>query len=139
MLDHVEATGWHEHGGDARRCWAVARSGVPVREQLFNGSICRPGRNNGGATLPIYMRTPAMAAAEHVEVAPPAMLPRYVLPGPAGPRPRRRPPPADAVFLNSRGEVGSLAPSSFFVFLPRWPLCDSLLAFLVHLASPSTR
>ena len=26
-------------------CWAVARSGIPAREPLFNGTICRhPGR-----------------------------------------------------------------------------------------------
>ena len=26
-------------------CWAIARSGIPPREPLFNGSICRhPGR-----------------------------------------------------------------------------------------------
>lgn len=26
-------------------CWAIARSGIPAREPLFNGTICRhPGR-----------------------------------------------------------------------------------------------
>ena len=32
----------HEH---IPGCWAIARSGIPAREPLFNGTICRhPGR-----------------------------------------------------------------------------------------------
>lgn len=50
VVDHIEAHGGGgdgEHaavGADGRpvpACWASATSGVPAREHLFNGSICR--------------------------------------------------------------------------------------------------
>lgn len=36
--EQQSATG-HAH---AHQCWASALSGIPAREPLFNGSICRP-------------------------------------------------------------------------------------------------
>jgi hypothetical protein len=53
VVDHIQAHGWHphansdpqgggrEHQHSVPRCWATATTGLPVREQLFNGSICR--------------------------------------------------------------------------------------------------
>lgn len=109
VLDHVQASG--AHGGERmvpvglerplEPCWAVATSGVPVKEQLFNGSICKPeaahlfhpdfasrafGRTDEEGTIPL-------------EVATPVLLPRK------DKHRHRRNSHGDVVFLNSRGEV----------------------------------
>lgn len=82
-----------------RPCWAVATSGVPVRESLFNGSICRhspytsfqPGDFNRA-----WGRTTNSAP---LEVAAPVLLPKK-----DGHR-HRKGSFGDVFFLTSRGEV----------------------------------
>lgn len=83
-----------------RPCWAVATSGVPVREQLFNASICHHspfnlfqhgdfGRNFGRTDV------------SSLEVATPILIPRS-----DGHR-HRKGSHGDVVFLTNRGEVCS--------------------------------
>nr|ABK96143.1 unknown [Populus trichocarpa] len=84
-------------------CWAVATSGVPVREQLFNASICHHspfnlfqhgdfGRNFGRTDV------------SSLEVATPILIPRS-----DGHR-HRKGSHGDVVFLTNRGEVTSYSP-----------------------------
>ena len=79
-------------------CWAVATSGVPVREQLFNASICHYSPFNlfQHGELSRFGRTPDMAS---LEVATPILIPRK-----DGHR-HRRGSHGDVVFLTNRGEV----------------------------------
>uniref|UniRef100_A0A7I4D3Y5 FG-GAP repeat-containing protein n=1 Tax=Physcomitrium patens TaxID=3218 RepID=A0A7I4D3Y5_PHYPA len=109
VLDHVQAVGGH---GSARivptgmtealkPCWAVATSGVPVRAQLFNGTVCRhspfqmfPHNEFSGD----FGRRPHPGDALVQVVAP------IILPHPDGQR-HRKGSHGDVVFLNSRGEV----------------------------------
>ncbi|XP_024368527.1 uncharacterized protein [Physcomitrium patens] len=118
VLDHVQAVGGH---GSARivptgmtealkPCWAVATSGVPVRAQLFNGTVCRhspfqmfPHNEFSGD----FGRRPHPGDALVQVVAP------IILPHPDGQR-HRKGSHGDVVFLNSRGEV-----TSFSVLGPR--------------------
>ncbi|KAJ6929902.1 hypothetical protein NC652_013690 [Populus alba x Populus x berolinensis] len=112
VLDHVQAVG----GNGAEQtvvsgsmevlqpCWAVATSGVPVREQLFNASICHHhsplilfqhgdfGRNFGRTDV------------SSLEVATPILIPRG-----DGHR-HRKGSHGDVVFLTNRGEVTSYSP-----------------------------
>ncbi|XP_011046143.1 PREDICTED: uncharacterized protein LOC105140841 [Populus euphratica] len=111
VLDHVQAVG----GNGAEKtvvsgamevlqpCWAVATSGVPVREQLFNASICHHspfnlfqhgdfGRNFGRTDV------------SSLEVATPILIPKS-----DGHR-HRKGSHGDVVFLTNRGEVTSYAP-----------------------------
>ena len=83
-------------------CWAVATSGVPVREQLFNASICHYTLFNlfqHGDFVRSFSRS---ADAVTLEVATPILVQRN-----DGHKHRRRSHGGD-VFLTSRGEVCSL-------------------------------
>ena len=79
-------------------CWAVATSGVPVREQLFNASICHysPFNYFQHGELSRFGRTPDMAS---LEVATPILISRK-----DGHR-HRKGSHGDVVFLTNRGEV----------------------------------
>lgn len=88
-------------------CWAIATSGVPVREQLFNGTVCRhspfqvfPHMNFQGE----FGRRSNQGDTDFVEVLAPVILPH-----PDGHR-HRKGSHGDIIFLNSRGEVGSHLP-----------------------------
>lgn len=107
VIDHVSAVGWrsdgHAHANAqdrAAQCWATVTTGLPAREQLYNGSICRSLTVTGLGYL-----GEAHSGSE-VAVAPPALLPR-IDPSRAGLWRRVK---TDTVFLNSRGEVTSFAP-----------------------------
>eukprot|EP00271_Cylindrocystis_brebissonii_P005161 TRINITY_DN17107_c0_g1_i1.p1 TRINITY_DN17107_c0_g1~~TRINITY_DN17107_c0_g1_i1.p1 ORF type:complete len:716 (+),score=145.26 TRINITY_DN17107_c0_g1_i1:201-2348(+) len=114
VLDHVQASG--ARGGEQmvatgmdvpmQACWAVATSGVPVREQLFNGSICR-------ASSLSHLQQPEFGSrafgrmadlgegSSPLEVATPVLLPR---------RDRhrhRKGSHGDTIFLTSHGDVSS--------------------------------
>jgi len=86
-------------------CWAVVTSGVPVKELLFNSTICRhsPFLSFSQAEF-IGSRAFGRSAesASPLEVATPVLLPR--------PSERRRVKNggSDVVFFNSRGEVRTL-------------------------------
>ena len=95
-----------------RPCWAVATSGVPVREQLFNASICHHSVFNlfqHGDYSRSYGRAPDLAS---LEVATPILIPRN-----DGHR-HRKGSHGDVVFLTNRGEVCML-------------LCISILAVVI--------
>jgi hypothetical protein len=82
-----------------RPCWAVATSGVPVREQLFNASICHHSAFNlfqHGEFSRYYGRTPDVTS---LEVATPILIPRS-----DGHR-HRKGSHGDVIFLTNRGEV----------------------------------
>ncbi|KAG5241169.1 FG-GAP REPEAT-CONTAINING PROTEIN [Salix purpurea] len=111
VLDHVQAVG----GNGAEKtvvsgamevlqpCWAVATSGVPVREQLFNASICHHSPFNlfqhGD-----FSRNFGRADVSSLEVATPILIPRS-----DGHR-HRKGSHGDVVFLTNRGEVTSYSP-----------------------------
>ncbi|XP_034224905.1 uncharacterized protein LOC117634794 isoform X2 [Prunus dulcis] len=87
-----------------RPCWAVATSGVPVREQLFNASICHHSLFNlfqHGEYSRNFGRTHDLAS---LEVATPILIPRS-----DGHR-HRKGSHGDVVFLTNRGEVTSYSP-----------------------------
>lgn len=80
-------------------CWAVATSGVPVREQLFNVSICHRFHFN---LIPHgeYSRSFGRAAElNSLEVATPILIPTN------DGHKHRKGSHGDIVFLTSRGEV----------------------------------
>lgn len=82
-----------------RPCWAVATSGVPVREQLFNVSICHYSHFNlfqHGELYRSYSRGSEMAS---LEVATPILIPR------SDGHKHRKGSHGDVVFLTNRGEV----------------------------------
>lgn len=82
-----------------RPCWAVATSGVPVREQLFNASICHRSPLNlfqHAEFTRHFGRTQDIAS---LEVATPILIPRD-----DGHR-HRKGSHGDVVFLTNRGEV----------------------------------
>eukprot|EP00246_Nothoceros_aenigmaticus_P000321 TRINITY_DN10472_c0_g1_i1.p1 TRINITY_DN10472_c0_g1~~TRINITY_DN10472_c0_g1_i1.p1 ORF type:complete len:704 (+),score=140.10 TRINITY_DN10472_c0_g1_i1:97-2208(+) len=120
VIDHVQAVG--SSGAERvvptgmtevlRPCWGVATSGIPVREQLFDGPICRHsafsnlfqqggqfGNSLGGRAFARF------ADAGPLEVATPVLLPRK-----DGNR-HRKGSRGDVIFLNSRGEVSSFSVS----------------------------
>ncbi|PQM37429.1 uncharacterized protein Pyn_08740 [Prunus yedoensis var. nudiflora] len=112
VLDHVQAVGGN--GAEQtvasgsmevlRPCWAVATSGVPVREQLFNASICHHSLFNlfqHGEYSRNFGRTHDLAS---LEVATPILIPRR-----DGQR-HRKGSHGDVVFLTNRGEVTSYSP-----------------------------
>ncbi|KAF3440747.1 hypothetical protein FNV43_RR19033 [Rhamnella rubrinervis] len=112
VLDHVQAVGGN--GAEQtvvsgsmdvlRPCWAVATSGVPVREQLFNASICHHSPFNlfqHGEFARNFGRTQDVAS---LEVATPILIPRN-----DGHR-HRKGSHGDVVFLTNRGEVTSYSP-----------------------------
>lgn len=80
-------------------CWAVATSGVPVREQLFNVSICHRSHFN---FIPHgeYSRTFGRAVdVTSLEVATPILIPTD------DGHKHRKGSHGDIVFLTNRGEV----------------------------------
>lgn len=82
-----------------RPCWAVATSGVPVREQLFNVSICHHSLFNlfqHGDFSRTFGRT---LDANSLEVATPILIPKS-----DGHR-HRKGSHGDVVFFTNRGEV----------------------------------
>ena len=88
-----------------RPCWAVATSGVPVREQLFNASICHHSPFNlfqHGEFSRSFSRTPDLGS---LEVATPILIPRK-----DGHR-HRKGSHGDIIFLTNRGEVSSSEPN----------------------------
>lgn len=99
-------------------CWAVATSGVPVREQLFNASICHYSPFNffQHGELSRFGRTPDMAS---LEVATPILIPRK-----DGHR-HRKGSHGDVVFLTNRGEVLT----NWHLFAPI--CCDQLIVCLI--------
>ncbi|KAH9711171.1 FG-GAP repeat-containing protein [Citrus sinensis] len=112
VLDHVQAVGGN--GAEQtvvsgsmevlRPCWAVATSGVPVREQLFNASICHHSPFNlfpHGEFSRNFGRTSDVAS---LEVATPILIPRS-----DGHR-HRKGSHGDVVFLTNRGEVTAYSP-----------------------------
>ncbi|PON71532.1 FG-GAP repeat-containing protein [Parasponia andersonii] len=113
VLDHVQAVGGN--GAEQtvvsgsmevlRPCWAVATSGVPVREQLFNASICHhhsPVNLFQHAEFTRHFgRTQDLAS---LEVATPILIPRD-----DGHR-HRKGSHGDVIFLTSRGEVTAHSP-----------------------------
>lgn len=80
-------------------CWAVATSGVPVREQLFNASICHHSHFNlfqhGEFTRSFGRRVNSGA----LEVATPMLLRRD------DGHKNQKESHSDVVFLTSHGEV----------------------------------
>ncbi|KAA8547443.1 hypothetical protein F0562_003693 [Nyssa sinensis] len=112
VLDHVQVVGGN--GAEQtvvsgsmellRPCWAVATSGVPVREQLFNASICHHSPFNlfqHGEFSRSFGRT---LDVNSLEVATPILIPRS-----DGHR-HRKGSHGDVVFLTNRGEVTSYSP-----------------------------
>ncbi|XP_068646390.1 uncharacterized protein [Aristolochia californica] len=110
VLDHVQVVG----GSGAEQsvvsgsmevlkpCWAVATSGVPVREQLFNASICHHGHFfQHGDFSRSFSRNLDVSS---LEVASPILIQRK-----DGHR-HRKGSHGDVVFLTNRGEVTSYTP-----------------------------
>lgn len=82
-----------------RPCWAVATSGVPVREQLFNASICHHSPFNlfqHGDLSRGFGRHSDMSS---LEVAAPILIPTN------DGHKHRKGSHGDVVFLTNRGEV----------------------------------
>eukprot|EP00252_Welwitschia_mirabilis_P007876 TRINITY_DN19585_c0_g1_i1.p1 TRINITY_DN19585_c0_g1~~TRINITY_DN19585_c0_g1_i1.p1 ORF type:complete len:697 (+),score=126.02 TRINITY_DN19585_c0_g1_i1:313-2403(+) len=111
VLDHVQAVGGR--GAEQtvatgtmdilKPCWAVATSGVPVREQLFNVSICR--HFTFGSSLQFSSRSFGRSFdAAPLEVATPILIPRN------DGHKHRKGSHGDVIFLTSRGEVTSYSP-----------------------------
>ncbi|XP_024389347.1 uncharacterized protein [Physcomitrium patens] len=114
VLDHVQAVGGHRGTRlvptgmttTLKPCWAIATSGVHVREQLFNGTVCRhspfQAYSHFDFSGEIDRRlNPEMG--DFVEVLAPIILPH-----PDGKR-HRKGSHGDIIFLNSRGEVTSFS------------------------------
>ncbi|KAL5752565.1 hypothetical protein ACOSP7_022762 [Xanthoceras sorbifolium] len=113
VLDHVQAVGGN--GAEQtvvsgsmevlRPCWAVATSGVPVREQLFNASICQhsPFSLFQHGELRRFGRT---SDSVSLEVATPILIPKN-----DGHR-HRKGSHGDVVFLTNRGEVTAYSPGT---------------------------
>ncbi|KAK4754079.1 hypothetical protein SAY87_002183 [Trapa incisa] len=114
VLDHVQAVGGN--GAEQtvvsgsmevlRPCWAVATSGVPVREQLFNVSICLYSPLNffqSGDFSRSFGRAHDLTS---LEVATPILIPTN-----DGHR-HRRGSHGDVVFLTNRGEVSCYRPGT---------------------------
>jgi len=110
VLDHVQAAGGH---GSQRivptgmmealkPCWAIATSGVPVVEQLFNGTICR---HSPFDMFPHHDFTGDLGrqanTGDFIDVVAPVLLPHPIQ--------HRKGKHGDIIFLNSRGEVTSFS------------------------------
>lgn len=115
VIDHVQAFGGNphsdshfaaHHGQEVPGCWAVATSGLPVREQVFNASICRyvgeGGRSASGRTFGVR------DGAFSLEVAQPALLPVPQTERQKAAQRRHARRKSDVLFMNSRGEVTSV-------------------------------
>lgn len=62
------------------RCWATATTGVPAREQLFNGSICRSSSAASAFDGSVHASRRNRVHEETfspLEVALPTLLPRH--------------------------------------------------------------
>uniref|UniRef100_A0A0D9YKY0 FG-GAP repeat-containing protein n=1 Tax=Oryza glumipatula TaxID=40148 RepID=A0A0D9YKY0_9ORYZ len=112
VLDHVQVVGANGIEQTVvsgsmevlKPCWAVATSGVPVREQLFNVSICHYNNFNlfhHGDFSRSFGRT---FDTTGLEVATPILLQRD------DGHKHRRGSHGDIIFLTSRGEVTSYSP-----------------------------
>ncbi|XP_042030756.1 uncharacterized protein LOC121777536 [Salvia splendens] len=112
VLDHIQVVG--ANGAEQtvvsgsievlRPCWAVATSGVPVREQLFNASICHHRPFNifqHGEFSKGFGRHPDLSS---LEVAAPIMIPTN------DGHKHRKGSHGDVIFLTNRGEVTSYSP-----------------------------
>ncbi|KAJ4823007.1 hypothetical protein Tsubulata_000380 [Turnera subulata] len=112
VLDHVQAVGGNGAEQSVisgsmevlRPCWAVATSGVPVREQLFNASICHHNPFSlfhHGDFSRHFGRTSDVSS---LEVATPILITKS-----DGHR-HRKGSHGDVIFLTNRGEVTSYSP-----------------------------
>uniref|UniRef100_A0A0E0MDH5 FG-GAP repeat-containing protein n=1 Tax=Oryza punctata TaxID=4537 RepID=A0A0E0MDH5_ORYPU len=112
VLDHVQVVGANGIEQTVvsgsmevlKPCWAVATSGVPVREQLFNVSICHYNNFNlfhHGDFSRSFGRT---FDTTGLEVATPILLQRD------DGHKHRKGSHGDIIFLTSRGEVTSYSP-----------------------------
>ncbi|KAA8531935.1 hypothetical protein F0562_006348 [Nyssa sinensis] len=112
VLDHVQVVGGN--GAEQtvvsgsmevlRPCWAIATSGVPVREQLFNASICHHSPFNFFQHGEFSRSLGRTLDVNSLEVATPILIPRS-----DGHR-HRKGSHGDVVFLTNRGEVTSYSP-----------------------------
>ncbi|KAK7309318.1 hypothetical protein RJT34_05945 [Clitoria ternatea] len=112
VLDHVQAVGGN--GAEQtvvsgsmevlRPCWAVATSGVPIREQLFNVSICHYTHFNLFQHGELYRSYGRVSDIASLEVATPILIPRN-----DGHR-HRKGSHGDVIFLTNRGEITSYSP-----------------------------
>lgn len=112
VLDHVQVVG----GNGAEQtvvtgsmevlkpCWAVATSGVPVREQLFNASICHHTHFNLFQHGEFARGFGRQADVGSLEVATPILIPRD------DGHNHRKGSHGDVIFLTNRGEVTSYSP-----------------------------
>ncbi|CAN0861474.1 hypothetical protein LINGRAHAP2_LOCUS8216 [Linum grandiflorum] len=87
-----------------RPCWAVATSGVPVREQLFNVSICHHTLLNLFQHGEFSRNFGHTTDVSSLEVAAPILIPR------SDGHKHRRGSHGDVIFLTNRGEVTSYTP-----------------------------
>ncbi|XP_021718102.1 uncharacterized protein LOC110685869 [Chenopodium quinoa] len=113
VLDHVQVVGGN--GAEQtvvsgsmevlRPCWAIATSGVPVREQLFNASICHHYSPFNLFQHGEFSRGFGRAQdVSSLEVATPILIPRD------DGHHHRKGSHGDVIFLTSRGEVTSYSP-----------------------------
>lgn len=112
VLDHVQAVGGN--GAEQtvvsgsmevlRPCWAVATSGVPVREQLFNASICHHSPFNLFQHGDFYRGSGRHTDVTSLEVATPILIPRD------DGHKHRKGSHGDVIFLTNRGEVTAYSP-----------------------------
>ncbi|KAI4326101.1 hypothetical protein MLD38_031447 [Melastoma candidum] len=111
VLDHVQAVGGAEQAVVSgsmdvlRPCWAVATSGVPVREQLFNVSICRHSPFNVFHYGEFSRHFQRASESHFVEVATPILIRKN-----DGNKHHAGRSSGDVVFLTNRGEVTSYRP-----------------------------
>ncbi|CAN1813961.1 hypothetical protein LINPERHAP1_LOCUS27013 [Linum perenne] len=87
-----------------RPCWAVATSGVPVREKLFNVSICHHTLLNLFQHGEFSRNFGHTTDVSSLEVAAPILIPR------SDGHKHRKGSHGDVVFLTNRGEVTSYTP-----------------------------
>lgn len=100
-----------------RPCWAIATSGVPVREQLFNASICHHAPFNLFQHGEFSRSFGRHADVNSLEVATPILIPRN------DGHKHRKGSHGDVVFLTNRGEVCCL-------LLPFCVICNLKLEML---------
>ncbi|ONK73652.1 uncharacterized protein A4U43_C04F33860 [Asparagus officinalis] len=110
VLDHVQVVGGH--GAEQRvvtgsmevlkPCWAIATSGVPVREQLFNASICHHALFN-------LFQHDSRSFGRSVDVGTLEVATPILVHRDDGQKHKRRS-HGDVVFLTNRGEVTSYSP-----------------------------
>ncbi|GAB2282792.1 hypothetical protein Dimus_017327 [Dionaea muscipula] len=113
VLDHVQVVGGNGVEQTVvsgsmevlRPCWAVATSGVPVREQLFNASICHHSHFNLFAFGDFSPRFDRAHDLSSLEVATPILIPRD-----DDGHKHHKGSHGDVIFLTNRGEVTSYSP-----------------------------